>query len=62
MPFTVATQFADTDQSVHAATRKTLLKVKGFSEMKVEKIKDAISKLQVRSCSWPNFVIPQCIG
>lgn len=34
-------------QSVHAATRKTLLKVKGFSEVKVEKIKEAIQKLQV---------------
>ncbi|KAF6237409.1 hypothetical protein HO173_004299 [Letharia columbiana] len=32
--------------SVHAATRKTLLKVKGFSEVKVEKIKEAITKLQ----------------
>ncbi|KAL9627349.1 MAG: hypothetical protein Q9164_007631, partial [Protoblastenia rupestris] len=32
--------------SVHAATRKTLLKVKGFSEVKVEKIKEAIQKLQ----------------
>lgn len=38
---------ADTAQSVHAATRKTLLKVKGFSEVKVEKIKEAITKLQV---------------
>ena len=34
-------------QSVHAATRKTLLKVKGFSEVKVEKIKEAIGKCQV---------------
>ncbi|MCJ1343996.1 Meiotic recombination protein dmc1, partial [Peltigera leucophlebia] len=33
--------------SVHSATRKTLLKVKGFSEMKVEKIKEAIQKCQV---------------
>ncbi|KAK0509178.1 hypothetical protein JMJ35_008549 [Cladonia borealis] len=32
--------------SVHAATRKTLLKVKGFSEVKVEKIKEAIVKCQ----------------
>ncbi|KAL8828078.1 MAG: hypothetical protein Q9191_002795 [Dirinaria sp. TL-2023a] len=32
--------------AVHAATRKTLLKVKGFSEVKVEKIKEAIQKLQ----------------
>ena len=50
---TTATQFANAIESVHAATRKTLLKVKGFSEVKVEKIKEAISKLQVRpqSCS-----------
>lgn len=34
-------------QSVHSATRKTLLKVKGFSEVKVEKIKEAIQKCQV---------------
>lgn len=34
-------------QSVHGATRKTLLKIKGFSEVKVEKIKDAIQKCQV---------------
>ena len=34
-------------KSVNAATRKTLLKVKGFSEVKVEKIKEAIAKLQV---------------
>ena len=32
---------------MHAATRKTLLKVKGFSEVKVEKIKEAIVKCQV---------------
>ncbi|KAI4165885.1 MAG: hypothetical protein LQ342_000316 [Letrouitia transgressa] len=36
----------DIDSSVHAATRKTLLKVKGFSEVKVEKIKDAVHKCQ----------------
>ena len=40
-------KLADTAKSVHAATRKTLLKVKGFSEVKVEKIKEAITKLQV---------------
>ncbi|KAL9066429.1 MAG: hypothetical protein Q9161_007568 [Pseudevernia consocians] len=40
---------ADTIESVHAATRKTLLKVKGFSEVKVEKIKEAIAKLQEES-------------
>ena len=34
-------------KSVHGATRKTLLKVKGFSEVKVEKIKEAIAKCQV---------------
>ncbi|GAM43509.1 Dmc1 homolog [Talaromyces pinophilus] len=30
--------------SVHGATRRTLLKIKGFSEIKVEKIKEAIQK------------------
>ncbi|KAI9817269.1 MAG: Meiotic recombination protein dmc1 [Pycnora praestabilis] len=34
------------DDSVHSATRKTLLKIKGFSEVKVEKIKEAIVKCQ----------------
>lgn len=34
-------------QSVHAATRRTLLKVKGFSEVKVEKVKEAVAKCQV---------------
>lgn len=34
-------------QSVHGATRKTLLKIKGFSEIKVEKIKEAIQKCLV---------------
>ncbi|XHG09121.1 Meiotic recombination protein dmc1 [Aspergillus wentii] len=33
--------------SVHGATRKTLLKIKGFSEVKVEKVKEAIQKFQV---------------
>ncbi|KAL1990413.1 hypothetical protein VTN49DRAFT_6252 [Thermomyces lanuginosus] len=36
--------FPDWRQSVHAATRRTLLKIKGFSEVKVEKIKEAIQK------------------
>ncbi|KAI9777533.1 MAG: Meiotic recombination protein dmc1 [Geoglossum umbratile] len=35
-------------QSVHSATRRTLLKIKGFSEVKVDKIKEAIQKCQVR--------------
>ena len=39
----------DKTQSVHAATRRTLLKIKGFSEVKVEKVKEAIVKLQVSS-------------
>ncbi|KAL2864900.1 recombinase DMC1 [Aspergillus lucknowensis] len=30
--------------SIHGATRKTLLKIKGFSEIKVEKIKEAVNK------------------
>lgn len=34
-------------QSVHGATRKNLLKIKGFSEVKVEKIKEAIQKCLV---------------
>ena len=33
--------------SVHAATRRNLLKIKGFSEIKVDKVKDAIAKCQV---------------
>lgn len=39
-------------QSVHGATRRTLLKIKGFSEIKVEKIKEAIQKCQVRFDIW----------
>lgn len=34
-------------QSVHGATRRTLSKIKGFSEIKVEKIKEAIQKCLV---------------
>ncbi len=37
-------------QSVHAATRRALLKIKGFSEIKVEKVKEAIQKCLVRDC------------
>ena len=33
--------------SVHAATRRNLAKIKGFSEIKVDKVKDAIVKCQV---------------
>jgi hypothetical protein len=33
--------------SVHSATRRNLLKIKGFSEVKVDKVKDAITKCQV---------------
>ncbi|KAF1924824.1 uncharacterized protein M421DRAFT_271496 [Didymella exigua CBS 183.55] len=32
--------------SVHTATRRNLLKIKGFSEIKVDKIKDALTKCQ----------------
>ncbi|KAH7086316.1 meiotic recombination protein-like protein dmc1 [Paraphoma chrysanthemicola] len=32
--------------SVHSATRRNLLKIKGFSEIKVDKVKDAITKCQ----------------
>ncbi|KAI9754767.1 MAG: Meiotic recombination protein dmc1 [Chaenotheca gracillima] len=35
-----------TTASVHSATRRTLLKIKGFSEIKVEKVKEAIQKCQ----------------
>ena len=35
-------------QSVHGATRKTLSKIKGFSEVKVEKVKEAVQKCLVR--------------
>ena len=31
---------------MHAATRRTLLKIKGFSEVKVEKVKEAVAKCQ----------------
>ena len=37
--------------SVHSATRRNLLKIKGFSEIKVDKVKDAIAKCQVCSSS-----------
>lgn len=33
---------------MHAATRRNLLKIKGFSEIKVDKVKDALAKCQVR--------------
>ena len=32
---------------MHSATRRNLLKIKGFSEIKVDKVKDAITKCQV---------------
>ncbi|CAI6339649.1 unnamed protein product [Periconia digitata] len=32
--------------AVHAATRRSLAKIKGFSEIKVDKVKDAVSKCQ----------------
>lgn len=37
--------------SVHSATRRNLLKIKGFSEIKVDKVKDAITKCQVQCLS-----------
>lgn len=55
-------KFSDTSKSVHAATRKTLLKVKGFSEVKVEKIKEAIAKLQVSPHSCSTSTAPQRSG
>lgn len=42
-------------QSVHAATKKTLIKIKGLSEAKVEKIKEAIGKALV--CGFCNHEI-----
>ena len=36
-------------QSVHGATRRTLCKLKGLSEVKVEKIKEAVAKVQVNA-------------
>lgn len=33
--------------SVHSATRRNLLKIKGFSEIKVDKVKDALVKCMV---------------
>ena len=38
--------------SVHAATRRSLAKIKGFSEIKVDKVKDALTKCQVRFYPW----------
>jgi hypothetical protein len=46
MPLSI--QLTNIIQSVHGATRKTLLKIKGFSEVKVEKVKEAIQKCLVR--------------
>jgi hypothetical protein len=37
-------------QSIQSATTKTLLKIKGFSEVKVEKVRDAVRKCLVRAC------------
>jgi len=36
-------------QSAHAMTRKAMSRIKGFSDVKVEKIKDAINKCLVRA-------------
>jgi meiotic recombination protein DMC1 len=44
--------------SVHSATRRNLLKIKGFSEIKVDKVKDAIVKCQVQHVSSPNISRP----
>lgn len=37
------------EKSVHSATRKRLQGIKGFSEVKVDKIKEALNKAQVQS-------------
>jgi meiotic recombination protein DMC1 len=42
--------------SVHSATRRNLLKIKGFSEIKVDKVKDAITKCQV---TWSLTLLPR---
>ena len=39
---------ANRGQLVHGATSKQLLKIRGFSEIKVDKIKDAVKKCLVR--------------
>ena len=38
---------------MHAATRRSLAKIKGFSEIKVDKVKDAIAKCQVSRYAHP---------
>ena len=45
--------------SVHAATRRNLLKIKGFSEIKVDKVKDALAKCQVLHfcCTTPQVLL-----
>ena len=43
-------------QSAHSATRKTLLKIKGFSEVKVEKVKEAIAKCLVKFLFSPSLL------
>ena len=40
--------YPEIPKSVHGATRKTLLKIRGFSEVKVEKVKEAVQKCLVR--------------
>ena len=40
--------FANRRQLVHGATSKQLLKIRGFSEVKGDKIKDAVKKCLVR--------------
>jgi hypothetical protein len=46
---------------VHGATRRALLKIKGFSEIKVEKIKEAIQKCLVCFRSALVFVLRKII-
>ena len=38
----------DVSQGVHHTTKKNLEKIKGFSEVKVEKVKEAVKKCMVR--------------
>lgn len=51
-------------KSVHGATRKTLLKIRGFSEIKVEKVKEAVQKCLVRlsGLDVPSYFFANCLA
>ncbi|KKA20857.1 Meiotic recombination protein DLH1 [Rasamsonia emersonii CBS 393.64] len=61
MPGSTASDEFD-DDSVHGATRRTLLKIKGFSEVKVEKIKEAIQKCLLPSSGFQSMSISEVYG